>query len=167
MCELLFDIEVEVFDSYGTDKIGRILAEFLPSCAVVSLSGTFGAGKTRLVQGTAKFLGIEMGEVISPTFVLIREYEGKRWIYHFDIYRLESELEFRQLDPDDYFEREGITFIEWGDKFPQILPKERLEIRIEITGEESRLFRFVAFGKIFNKTIETLVKFKNNVKSKE
>ncbi|MDR1484479.1 MAG: tRNA (adenosine(37)-N6)-threonylcarbamoyltransferase complex ATPase subunit type 1 TsaE [Planctomycetaceae bacterium] len=152
MSELLF----EVLDLSGTELVCRFLAELLPDGAVVSLEGTLGAGKTRFVQGVAKYLNVEEGVVTSPTFVLLREYEGDRQIYHFDAYRLANETEFRQLDPDDYFERGGITFIEWGDKFPQILPNERLQIRIEIINDTARKFKFTSFGNQFDKIIESL-----------
>jgi tRNA threonylcarbamoyladenosine biosynthesis protein TsaE len=159
MRELLF----EVFDFDGTDFIGRILAELLPENSIVSLEGTLGVGKTRLVQSVAKNLGVEEGVVTSPTFVLLHEYEGNRCIYHFDLYRLANENEFKQLDPDDYFERNGITFIEWGDKFPQSLPNEKLQIRIEITGENSRLFHIKAAGEKYNKIIETLENYSKKI----
>ncbi|MDR2642929.1 MAG: tRNA (adenosine(37)-N6)-threonylcarbamoyltransferase complex ATPase subunit type 1 TsaE [Planctomycetaceae bacterium] len=158
MIKLLF----EVSDVAGTDLVCRILAEFLPDSAVVSLEGTLGVGKTRLVQGVARYLGVEEGVVTSPTFVLLHEYEGTRSIYHFDVYRLANETEFRQLDPDDYFERSGITFIEWGNKFPEILPKDRLEIRMEITGDSSRLLQITSSGDKFYKTIEALSQLKPN-----
>ncbi|MDR0391510.1 MAG: tRNA (adenosine(37)-N6)-threonylcarbamoyltransferase complex ATPase subunit type 1 TsaE, partial [Planctomycetaceae bacterium] len=77
-------------------------------------------------------------------------------IYHFDAYRLGSELEFRQLDPDNYFESSGITFIEWGDKFPQILPKERLQIQIKITGDTSRQYQIKSHGKKFDQIINSI-----------
>ncbi|MDR1053570.1 MAG: tRNA (adenosine(37)-N6)-threonylcarbamoyltransferase complex ATPase subunit type 1 TsaE [Planctomycetaceae bacterium] len=150
------DLFIEVLDNEGTDSVCRVLSEFLPDGAVVSLEGTLGAGKTRLVQGVAKYAGVEDGIVTSPTFVLVKEYEGEREIYHFDLYRLESESEFKQLDPEDYFNRNGITFIEWGNKFPQLLPKEILTIKIEITGESSRIFNFIAVGETFDETIEAL-----------
>ncbi|MDR1479996.1 MAG: tRNA (adenosine(37)-N6)-threonylcarbamoyltransferase complex ATPase subunit type 1 TsaE [Planctomycetaceae bacterium] len=152
------DISFEIFDFSGLDLLCRVLSEFLPDGAVVVLSGTLGGGKTCLVQGIASYLGIGEGVVMSPTFVLVREYEGERWVYHFDVYRLSSEAEFRQLDPDDYFDRGGLTFIEWGDKFPQVLPEERLEIKIEITGETSRKFQITSTGTKFDQTMEALKK---------
>ncbi|MDR2763273.1 MAG: tRNA (adenosine(37)-N6)-threonylcarbamoyltransferase complex ATPase subunit type 1 TsaE [Planctomycetaceae bacterium] len=150
------ELLLKVFGIDGTDSIGRALAESLPDNSIVSLEGTLGVGKTRLVQCVARYLDVENDIVTSPTFVLLHEYEGSRLIYHFDLYRLSNENEFKQLDPDDYFERNGITFIEWGDKFPQILPNEKLQIQIEITGEESRLFHFNAIGNKYNKAIEML-----------
>jgi tRNA threonylcarbamoyladenosine biosynthesis protein TsaE len=150
---------INVSDLSETDQVGRMLAELLPDNSVVSLVGTLGAGKTRLVQYVAKYSGIDVEIVTSPTFVLIHEYEGDRPIYHFDTYRLANETEFKQLDPDDYFERGGITFIEWGNKFPQSLPQNHLEIKIEITGEYSRKFILTSNDKKFDKIMAAKLNF--------
>jgi tRNA threonylcarbamoyladenosine biosynthesis protein TsaE len=151
------ELVIEVSDLSSTDHLGRLLAKTLPDGSVVALIGTLGSGKTRLVQSVAHYSGIEQGIVSSPTFVLLHEYDGNRPIYHFDTYRLTNEEEFRQLSPDDYFEGNGITFIEWADKFPTVLPEERLEIRIEITGNTQRQFQITAFGNLFNKTMKRIV----------
>ncbi len=129
-----------------TDRFGRFLAERLPDGAVVALIGTLGAGKTRLVQAVAEASGVPKGVVSSPTFVLLHEYDGDRPIYHFDAYRLASAEEFRRLGPDDYFEGTGLTFVEWADKFPDVLPAERLEIRITVQENDVRCCELTAFG---------------------
>ncbi|MDR0869759.1 MAG: tRNA (adenosine(37)-N6)-threonylcarbamoyltransferase complex ATPase subunit type 1 TsaE [Planctomycetaceae bacterium] len=135
------DTIFEVDDIAGTEQVGRFLAEHLPDGSVVALVGTLGAGKTRLVQAAAEALGVERGTVSSPTFVLLHEYtDGVKPVYHFDAYRLTSETQFRQLGPDDYFEGGGLTFIEWADKFPAVLPKEYWEIRIDILENTKRRF---------------------------
>ena len=129
-----------------TDRLGRLLAERLPAGAVVALIGTLGAGKTRLVQAVAETLGVPKGIVSSPTFVLLHEYDGERPIYHFDAYRLTDADEFRGLGPDDYFEGTGFTFVEWADKFSEILPNDRLEIRISVEDNDVRRFELTGFG---------------------
>jgi tRNA threonylcarbamoyladenosine biosynthesis protein TsaE len=152
-----YESTIEVSDLSSTDHFGRLLAETLPDGSVVGLIGTLGSGKTRLVQSVARYSGIEQETVSSPTFVLLHEYEGHRPIYHFDTYRLSNEDEFRQLSPDDYFEGTGITFVEWADKFPTLLPEERLEIRIEITGNTQRQFQITAWGNLFDKTMKRII----------
>jgi tRNA threonylcarbamoyladenosine biosynthesis protein TsaE len=144
-------VTIDVPDLAATENVGRLLAEHLPNGSVVALIGTLGAGKTKLVQAVAKYTGIEEETVSSPTFVLLHEYDGDRPIYHFDAYRLESEREFRRLSPDDYFEGTGLTFIEWADKFPNVLPSNYLEIRIEMVSETKRRFHLSAHGKEFEK----------------
>lgn len=147
---------LETDDLSGTLRLGRILAETLPDGAVVALIGTLGAGKTRLVRAVAEYGGVESAAVSSPTFVLLHEYEGDRPIYHFDAYRLADAGEFRRLGPDEYFEAGGLTFVEWADKFPEVLPDNRLEIVIEIVGESGRRFTVTAFGDEYSETIHAL-----------
>jgi tRNA threonylcarbamoyladenosine biosynthesis protein TsaE len=129
-----------------TDRLAAALAEVLPDRTVVALSGTLGAGKTRLVRGLAAAVGVPPDEVVSPTFVLCQEYHGRRTLYHFDAYRLRDEDEFLQLGPEEYFESPGITLIEWAERVAGALPDERLEIYIGPTGETARNFTITGHG---------------------
>ncbi len=139
-----------------TFRLGATLAEHLPDGSVVALLGTLGAGKTRLVQAIAEGCGIERRHVVSPTFVLIHEYPGDRMIHHIDAYRLKDEDEFLELGPEEYFESDGITLIEWADRVEDCLPRERLEVRIEVTGAETREFVVVACGEKYENAIDGL-----------
>jgi tRNA threonylcarbamoyladenosine biosynthesis protein TsaE len=122
-----------------TDRLGAALAQVLPPGTVVGLIGTLGAGKTRLVQAVAAAMGVPRENVTSPTFVLVNEYKnGRLPIYHFDTYRLKGDDEFLNLGPDEYFDSGGITFVEWADRVSNLLPAERIDVRIEVTGESSR-----------------------------
>lgn len=117
------------------EKIGRTLR---PG-AVICLYGELGAGKTCLIQGLARGLGVkEEKEVKSPTFVLIREYEGRFPIYHFDLYRIESEQELEGLGYEEYFYGRGVTLIEWADKIQEHLPPNRIEIHLTFLDENER-----------------------------
>ena len=127
-----------------TERLGQALADALPGGTVVALIGTLGAGKTRLVQAFAAAQGVPRDAATSPTFVLVNEYQGRRPIYHIDAYRLRDEDEFLELGPGEYFESAGVTFIEWADRVSGCLPAERLEIRCEATGENSRRFTLSA-----------------------
>jgi tRNA threonylcarbamoyladenosine biosynthesis protein TsaE len=123
----------------ATQRLGAALAEVLPGGTVVALVGTLGAGKTRLVQAVAAALGVPREAVTSPTFVLVNEYpQGRLPIYHFDTYRLKDEDEFLALGPDEYFESDGLSFVEWADRVAELLPADRLEITLEVTGDTSR-----------------------------
>jgi len=147
----------ELRDLSATDHLGSLLAETLPDGSVVALVGTLGAGKTRLVQAVAKHSGHAEGTISSPTFMLLHEYtDGERPIYHFDAYRLDSADDFRRLSPDDYFEGTGLTFIEWADKFPQVLPANYLEIRIEPLGETQRRVHLIAHGTGYETVIDSV-----------
>lgn len=136
----------EAPDEAATAALGAALAEVLPDGCVVALCGTLGAGKTRLVQAIAEASGVDRRDVQSPTFVLIHEYQGRRPIYHLDAYRVRDEDEFLELGPEEYFEGEGLTLVEWADRVEGCLPRERIEIRVEVTGAESRRFEVRATG---------------------
>jgi tRNA threonylcarbamoyladenosine biosynthesis protein TsaE len=128
-----------VHDESDTRRLGAALADVLPPGTVIGLIGTLGAGKTRLVQAVATALGVPPRNVTSPTFVLVNEYTGGRMpIYHFDTYRLKDEDEFLELGPGEYFDSNGLVFVEWADRVTELLPAERIEIEIEVTGETQR-----------------------------
>ena len=135
-----------VADEHGTERLGKALAAVLPAGSVVALNGPLGAGKTRLVQSLASALGVEREDVVSPTFVVIREYPTTKPIYHFDVYRIKYDDEFLELGPDEYFESDGITLIEWAQRVERCLPQERLEISIVIASETERSFELSATG---------------------
>ncbi len=143
-------------DESGTAALGAALAEALPPGTTVALCGTLGAGKTRLVQAVAAALGIERRSVVSPTFVLVQEYHGRREIYHVDAYRLRDEDEFLALGPEEFFESDALVFIEWADRVENCLPRDRVEIRIEVTGGDSRRFTVAAIGARYAEAIEQL-----------
>jgi tRNA threonylcarbamoyladenosine biosynthesis protein TsaE len=127
-----------------TDRLGAALAAALPPGTTVALIGTLGAGKTRLVQAVAASLGVPRDATTSPTFVLVNEYRGRVPVYHFDAYRLRDEDEFLELGPEEYFESEGLTFVEWADRVADCLPAQRIDIRCEAVGETERTFTIAA-----------------------
>jgi len=121
-----------------TATLARDLLPLLKKSGVVSLEGPLGAGKTHFVKAVASALGV-CCDVTSPTFTLLQSYgEGGSRIHHSDWYRMESEGEVRALALEEYY-GDGVIFIEWGDKFPDILPPDTLRIRIEPQPDESRL----------------------------
>jgi tRNA threonylcarbamoyladenosine biosynthesis protein TsaE len=135
----------------ATEQLGQKLASlFLPG-DVIALYGELGAGKTCLVRGLAKGLGVEKGMVSSPSFSLINEYPGPVPIFHMDCYRLVGEEEIRELGLEEYFDSPGISIIEWAERIKE-LPEERWDIsltimdesrrKIRITGSESLIKRF-------------------------
>jgi tRNA threonylcarbamoyladenosine biosynthesis protein TsaE len=130
-----------------TDRLGAALAEVLPPGTVIALIGTLGAGKTRLVQAVAAALGVPREAVTSPTFVLVNEYrQGRLPIFHFDTYRLKDDDEFLALGPEEYLDSAGLTFIEWADRVNDLLPRDRLEITLEVTGDTSRHVKITSTG---------------------
>jgi tRNA threonylcarbamoyladenosine biosynthesis protein TsaE len=120
-----------------TINLGRQIASTLPKKAVVLLIGNLGAGKTTLAKGIVSGLGaVGVDEVSSPTFTLIHEYSPS--VIHIDLYRLDTEREVATLGLDDIFDREAVVLIEWGERFPRLLPEGRYEIRITPVDEDSR-----------------------------
>lgn len=112
-----------------TREIGRFLGTIAPAGMVLALSGELGAGKTVFAQGVGMGLGVK--EIVnSPSYVLMNLYRGRLELYHFDFYRLTEEEELLELGLEEYFYGEGLTLIEWADKFPHVLPPDRLEIKI-------------------------------------
>ena len=143
-------------DLSDTDRLGAALAQVLPASSVISLVGTLGAGKTYLVQALASALGVARELVVSPTFVLCQEYQGSKKIVHVDAYRLRDEDEFLELGPQEWFESEGLTLIEWADRVESCLPVERLEIRIEVLPADARQFEMRAIGESMVVALDTL-----------
>jgi tRNA threonylcarbamoyladenosine biosynthesis protein TsaE len=146
----------EAGDETATDRFGAALAAVLPPGTTVALCGTLGAGKTRLVQAIAAACGVPRHEVVSPTFVLCQQYRGSRTINHLDAYRLRDEDEFRELGVEELFSSDGLTFVEWADRVAAVLPEERLEIEIEVTGPMARRLVVKAHGKMHQATVRTL-----------
>ena len=121
-----------------TIALGERLARELPPRGVVLLIGNLGAGKTTLAKGIVNGLGAAApDEVSSPTFTLIHEY-GEGRVYHIDLYRLDEPRDVATLGLEEIFERDGLVLIEWGERFPRLLPANRTEIRITSVGDDER-----------------------------
>jgi tRNA threonylcarbamoyladenosine biosynthesis protein TsaE len=129
-----------------TIALGEQLAAELPPAAVVLLIGQLGAGKTTLAKGIVKGLGAATpDDVSSPTFTLIHEYTPLRnrdsegaLVYHIDLYRLDTAAQVATLGLDEIFDRRAVVLIEWGERFPELMPDNRIEIRLRATEENSR-----------------------------
>ncbi len=120
-----------------TIALGETLASELPAQAVVLLIGQLGAGKTTLAKGIVKGLGAARpDDVSSPTFTLIHEYSPS--VYHIDLYRLNTPSQVATLGLDEIFDRRAVVLIEWGERFPELMPANRIEINLRATGEISR-----------------------------
>jgi len=112
-------------------ELGRSLARQWPRTGVVLLIGNLGAGKTTLAKGIVEGLGVERAEnVSSPTFPLIHEYGDPVEVYHVDLYRLETAKEVASLGLDEIFARPALVLIEWGERFLDVMPESRIEVRI-------------------------------------
>jgi tRNA threonylcarbamoyladenosine biosynthesis protein TsaE len=125
-----------------TIELGRQIAHDLPRRAVVLLIGNLGAGKTTLAKGIVSGLGAALPEeVSSPTFTLIHEY-GAGSVYHIDLYRLDTPIQVATLGLDEILDRQAVVLIEWGERFPELWPRERIEIRLRAEEGENRLIEW-------------------------
>ncbi len=115
-----------------TARAGRALAEAAAGQGgVVSLVGPLGAGKTVFAKGVAEGLGIDPARVTSPTFVIAGRYDGgSAALVHVDLYRIEDAGELEAAGLADWLDPDALVLIEWGDRFPDALPNDRLELRI-------------------------------------
>jgi len=138
-------MEIVTSSPEETQELGKKIAVLLRPGDVITLTGDLGAGKTCFTQGLGQGLKIKRN-ITSPTFNLIKEYQGTYPLYHFDLYRIEEE-EMAELGYEDYFYGEGITIVEWPQKAGSLLPRERLEIEISKGEDNQRIFHFLAFGK--------------------
>ena len=120
---------------------------------VICLNGELGSGKTVFTKGFAHAMGIE--EVTSPTFTIIKEYNGELPLYHMDVYRLEDANE--DIGIEEYFEKGGVTIIEWSDIIKDILPKERLDIKIKIVDENMRVLVLTPYGDKYVSICEDII----------
>ncbi|WP_079914489.1 tRNA (adenosine(37)-N6)-threonylcarbamoyltransferase complex ATPase subunit type 1 TsaE [Paenibacillus sp. 32352] len=137
-----------IFHSDNLDRTAHLaasLARYFEPGTVITLDGDLGAGKTAFSQAVARAIGVQH-IVNSPTFTIIKEYEGNHLpFYHMDVYRLSQE-EADELGLDEYFYGEGVTLVEWSSLIIDLLPPDRLSISIEHAGETERVFRLIPHG---------------------
>jgi tRNA threonylcarbamoyladenosine biosynthesis protein TsaE len=122
-----------------TIKIGAKFAKGLKRGDCVALIGDLGAGKTVFTKGIARGLGVKNARYVnSPTFVIIKEYEGRFPLYHFDLYRLDEHSGFDDMNYEEYFYGDGVTVIEWADKIKELLPDRHWRVNLKAIDEKQR-----------------------------
>ncbi len=147
-----------------TVKIGKMFGGLLKSGDVVLLSGELGAGKTTIAKAISLGIGLASDHyVVSPSYAIINEYNAGTMIYHFDLYRLGSIDELYELGAYEYFQSDGICLIEWGNSFLDAMPKERVEILLEYSGENCRTLKLSAIGKRYAGLIKAMGRAKGTV----
>lgn len=135
-------------NSNSEDDSAKVATEFMLSIKKgdrIILNGNLGAGKTFFIKAALSSIGIK--NVNSPTFAIVNEYSNNFQVYHFDFYRLKNTSELYDIGWQDYLnDEDAIIFIEWGMRFPSVLPSERIEINIDIMNESEREFSFEKFS---------------------
>lgn len=125
------------------DDLGRAAAEFasqIGQSRIFTFYGEMGAGKTTFISALAAHLGVDSGEANSPSFAIVNEYTAADGnpIYHFDLYRLDSEAEAYDIGVDDYFDSGALCLIEWPERLGSLLPDDAVRVDIRVNDDHSR-----------------------------
>jgi tRNA threonylcarbamoyladenosine biosynthesis protein TsaE len=129
-----------------TASFGCAMGRLLRGGDVLALIGELGAGKTALVRGIVAGLGVPAALVTSPTFSIVHEYQARLPVIHIDLYRLQKLEDMESIGLSDYLTDDVAVAIEWADRFPQLLPEDRLEIRLAHRTRTTRRARVEARG---------------------
>ncbi|MBQ9318389.1 MAG: tRNA (adenosine(37)-N6)-threonylcarbamoyltransferase complex ATPase subunit type 1 TsaE [Bacilli bacterium] len=121
---------------------------------IICLNGDLGSGKTLFTKGFASAMGIK-DNITSPTFTIIKEYDGELPLYHMDVYRLESHSD--EIGIEEYFYKGGVVIIEWANMIEDILPSERLNIKIKTVGDSKRMLIITPYGKKYEELCEAVL----------
>lgn len=127
--------EFITYSNLETIELGKKIGSFINAGDVILLTGDLSAGKTTITKGIGAAIGVKK-VINSPTFTIVKQYNGKFPLYHLDLYRLEGLN--NDFDLEEYIESDGVCVIEWPFQVEEILPKEYLEITLERIDEESR-----------------------------
>ena len=119
------------------EALGREIGETCVPGTVISLRGSLGAGKTVFAKGVARSLGIQEA-IVSPTFALVQEYDGRIPMYHMDLYRITSEEDFQMIGGEDMLYSDGVCLIEWSEIINSMLPTGTLFVQITVNDDQSR-----------------------------
>lgn len=141
-----------------TGRFGARLGRLLAPGDLVLLDGPIGAGKTVMAQGIARGLGV-CDPVVSPTFTIVREYNGRLPLYHIDLYRLHPGSQLESIGIEDYLYSNGIVVIEWPDRAGALLPAEQLCIQLKVISTGKRGIRMIPAS---NRARELVSQFRRN-----
>lgn len=121
---------------------------------IICLDGELGSGKTIFTKGIAKAMGITE-TITSPTFTIIKEYNGELPLYHMDVYRLDGNTD--GIGIEEYFTKGGVVVIEWSDTIKDILPEERLHIKFKVVDENKRVLKLTPYGQKYEELCEAVL----------
>lgn len=136
------------------EALGMRIAQALPNGGFVALYGDLGAGKTVLSRGAGRALGLD--HLSSPTFTIVQEYPTAPPLFHFDAYRLADEDELYAMGFEDYLDRGGLILMEWADRVPGALPRDRLDMEIAGSGADARTVRLLPQGEPYEGLVKAL-----------
>ena len=136
---------IEIAENFESEKFPNM---------IICLDGDLGSGKTIFTKGIAMALGIKEN-ITSPTFTIVKEYDGELPLYHMDVYRLDGNTE--GIGIEEYFTKGGVVVIEWANTIKDILPEERLEIKIKSLDENKRMLIITPYGKKYEELCEAVL----------
>lgn len=138
---------VEIAQNFESEKFPNM---------IICLNGELGSGKTMFTKGIANALGITEN-ITSPSYTIIKEYEGELPLYHMDVYRLDGNTD--GIGIEEYFTKGGVVVIEWADTIKDILPSERLDIKIKVIDENKRMLILKPYGIKYEELCEAVLWF--------
>ncbi|MDD2180894.1 MAG: tRNA (adenosine(37)-N6)-threonylcarbamoyltransferase complex ATPase subunit type 1 TsaE [Bacilli bacterium] len=148
------EYKITTYNERETIEVAQNLeSEKFPNM-IICLEGELGSGKTMFTKGIANALGIKEN-ITSPTFTIIKEYEGELPLYHMDVYRLNGNTD--GIGIEEYFNKNGVVVIEWADTIKPILPKERIDIRFKVIGENKRVLVIRPYGQKYEDICEVIL----------
>ena len=139
------DETIELAQNFESEKFPNM---------VICLRGDLGSGKTIFTKGIADALGVTE-TITSPTFNIIKEYEGELPLYHMDVYRLNGKVD--DLGLEEYYKKGGVVVIEWADMIEDYLPEERLDIKIKAVDEDVRVIKIIPHGSKYEEICEAVL----------
>lgn len=138
---MIFPVTLKSNSESDTKSIANEFSQIIEDGMIICLNGNLGVGKTFFIKRVLENFDVKNSN--SPTFSIVNEHYGKKKFYHFDFYRINSEMELLDIGIEDYFnDDEAIIFIEWSNLFPKVIPKKHLVLNIEIFDDDSRTFEF-------------------------
>lgn len=148
-------VEIQIKSIDETKQLAEKIANLLEAQDTLTLEGDLGAGKTTFTQFLAKGLGVKRN-VNSPTFTIMKQYEGRLPLNHLDVYRLADSDE--DLGWDEIFYGDAVSIVEWAHLIEQDLPEERLALTIKRVDENARLFTLTPIGKRYEQLCEEILR---------
>ena len=136
---------IEIAQNFESEKFPNM---------IICLDGELGSGKTVFTKGIANALGIDE-TITSPTFTIIKEYQGELPLYHMDVYRLDGETD--GVGIEEYFTKNGVVVFEWSETIKDLLPQERLDIKFKVLDENKRLLIFQPHGRKYEELCEAVL----------
>lgn len=148
---------IETGSPAETEALGRVIGGVVFPGACLALYGDLGAGKTVLARGLARGLGVdERMRVTSPTFVIVSEYDGRLAMHHVDAYRLKGACDIVDLGSRELFYGDAVSVVEWADRIAGAIPDDRLDLRMEVSGETTRTITVSAAGPTHRKLVPVI-----------